>query len=618
MTPNSVPVGTTATNPTTGEKLKWDGSAWAKFKAETADPIKVGTTASDAKGNKVEWDGNQWKPLPNLAGRVKRLGQAIAPAAAGVETALSGARIGGEIGGPIGAVGGAVIGGAMAPFTERATQSIVTGDQFQAPSFHEVAKSAIINGVFSGAGEIGTALGAGKAAAVSPEIKAAIPELQTRASVQQAVRNREFWKGLGMNDAQITATLASPTAVQQAADDLYKATQTRQAFQTMVDSTRQDFNSRYSNVLGTVGKFEDIHADPGLIDILRDQTKDSFNELRNRMGPTPQTSKQFGGLPIEVVENLQNAIPKNASIEDLRAVNTQIRKLGQSPGLGNPAKAALKQIGDQVQTTIDDTLKSAGATPEQIGAIRGIDQDYGRWQDALYSLDPRSAKFSGEAANDLFDPMLKNPERAVELIKYAQKAEAMRPGEVMPQFRSAFLDKAIQEVKSVGGNDSAREAKAIGDLSRRWGGDKNTRIVLKTMFGDNSPVSNPDVLRQVVGSLSNPDIAKAKMASWAGKIQPPAWLIRLGVAYGLYSAITGSPTGPWTDMHKNPARFAAGMTGMILGTAFGGQVLSYGDRGLQSSYVDFVTNPNSDTLRNLGERLGAANTAIAAYPDSKN
>jgi hypothetical protein len=565
--------------------------------------------------------------------KLKRIGKAIAPSAAAMGSAITGSEVGGALGGPVGAVAGAAVGGAAAPFAARGTQALVTGEPYQGPSTREVVKSAVTNAAWTGVFAGLNSYLAGSAKEVAPEIESLPAEMKTHAAVTQAMQNRDFWQRMGLDDQQITETLSTPGALQQAADDLLKANRTKQAFQTMLDANREDFNTRYT-AAGTVeGKNvwqTPVDARPigesfekfGQGGEGQHELTPSFRGFLQRKGLELTQAGESGGpsvggvpwkqLPEKLREQIraQGGAPDTSqlNIEDLRDLRTELRE-NVPTGATNLDKQAAAQLNQQITTLYEDELRKAGTSSEQVGAIRAIDEDYARWSRAVKTLDPRSTRFGDEAADKLFSPMFRKPDQAVELIKYAQKAEDMRPGEVMPQFKSAFLDRAIQDVKTVSKGDPLKEAKAIGDLARKWGGDKNTRVVLKSLFGD-SPMSNPDTMRAVVGSLSNPDIAKAKMGGVFANIKPPAWLVRLGVAYSLYSALTGSPTGPWTDMHKNPARFAVGMTGMIMGTAFGGRILTYGETGLQNAYVNFVINPNATNLKTFGEAMGAANTAI--------
>src|ERR1700733_9708460 len=94
---------------------------------------------------------------PSAGTSLKRIGKAIAAPVAGMATAVGGAEAGGAVGGIPGAIAGGVIGGAAQPFVENATQSAVSGQHYQNPSAGDVAKSAIINGIFSGVGKLGEA-----------------------------------------------------------------------------------------------------------------------------------------------------------------------------------------------------------------------------------------------------------------------------------------------------------------------------------------------------------------------------------------------------------------------------------------------------------------------------
>jgi hypothetical protein len=95
---------------------------------------------------------------PSVGTRLKRIGKAIAPPAAGIGTAVEGAEIGGALGGPPGALAGAAVGGAASPFVERAMDASVNKQPFQAPSVGDVVRSTVANTAFTGAGLIGGGL----------------------------------------------------------------------------------------------------------------------------------------------------------------------------------------------------------------------------------------------------------------------------------------------------------------------------------------------------------------------------------------------------------------------------------------------------------------------------
>ena len=123
--------------------------------------------------------------------------------------------------------------------------------------------------------------------------------------------------------------------------------------------------------------------------------------------------------------------PPTFTIQDLRDIKTELREnLPSNPTpLEKKAAAQVQQAIDQLH---DSTLEKLGASNEQIGQIKGIDADYGRFADTVNTLDPRSEKFGQQAADALFSKALANPENAVQFTEMARQAGKL------PEFKSAL------------------------------------------------------------------------------------------------------------------------------------------------------------------------------------
>src|SRR4029077_2840235 len=100
-------------------------------------------------------------------------------------------------------------------------------------------------------------------------------------------------------------------------------------------------------------------------------------------------AKAYGGMPANMAESLEFTIPQNPTLNDLRKIRTQVAKVADSPSATNALKEAAGHINAQIGTTIDDTLSGLGETPEQAGARHALDQEWGRFQRTMNTLDPR-------------------------------------------------------------------------------------------------------------------------------------------------------------------------------------------------------------------------------------
>lgn len=583
--------------------------------------------------------------------RLKQVGRALAPTGAAMSGALAGGEEGGALGsafGPAGtAVGGIVgagVGGAAGAYMQRQTEAAATGQPFQPPSPRDVAKGAILNSVFTGLGEAGAGLARG--AKTESEVQAELAKLpqsqrtvgnikRIRQAIQdraegnaagfeqiraQDLRNRDFWKAHGLNDQQIASVMQSPSLQQELARSIQQAETTKGAFQTVINTGRDSFTKRYNTVLGDVGTFDSVQANQTAIPVLRERIHDELAQLSERMGPAQPDARQYGGITPQVVEGLQHGIPDNASVQDLRNVATQLRKLRSAPSMSNPAKAALNQIDEQLQTTIEDSLHDAGATKEQIAGIKAIDQDYGRFQDTIDTLDPRSEKFGTQVAKALFDPMAKDTGSAMNFIKLAQEADKVKPG-TMEQLRGAFVDKMFNEARVPA--EPMQEMKNLKKLQDMWGGDKESRAVMGAMFGKDSPLADPATFSRVVDGASKPEELSLKLQGsgaghnilkspyFQGVITYGAWAGILGASTrgGIFSAITGS---------QGPEKQALAVTAMLAGPPMINYIARSGSGPAQRAMVGFMTNPNTETaVKYAGEITGALTGSLSTQGDSK-
>ena len=192
------------------------------------------------------------------------------------------------------------------------------------------------------------------------------------------------------------------------------------------------------------------------------------------------------------------------------------------------------QIQSQADQLHDTTLEQLGASSEQIGRIKGIDADYGRFAETIHALDPRSEKFGEQAADALFGKALANPENAVQFTEMAREAGKL------PEFRQHFIENVINETKGAGGGP-VNQMKAMRKIQDKWGSSEAGSSVLKTVFGKDSPMADPVQASKVLGALDNGETRQQTRAERAvvGKVlhgwrdsrySPPSWAARRGAS----------------------------------------------------------------------------------------
>src|SRR5216684_4074874 len=216
-----------------------------------------------------------------VAGISRAVIETAVPVAAG---AAAGSMVGPEASAPVaGAVRtvGAALGGLLAPYAGYISDRLF-GEHPPAPTPREALHSAVVNAAWTSAGEVGGALT--KAASVEDSVRNELNNLpqaertvgrikQIRAALktqaekvtseaakvsQQDLRNRDFWKGHGLNDQQIDQVVSSPELQQELAQSIQRGQRLTAAYQTVKASTEGNFKDRYKAVLGP---FEDVKTD---------------------------------------------------------------------------------------------------------------------------------------------------------------------------------------------------------------------------------------------------------------------------------------------------------------------------------------------------------------------
>jgi hypothetical protein len=605
---------------------------------------------------------------PTAGERLKRIGKAIAAPAAGMATAVGGAEVGGAVGGIPGAIAGGVIGGAAQPFVEAGTQHAVTGQPYQGPSAGDVAKSAIINGIFTGVGKLGEAavkfgktedavrneltklpaaertMGKVKQIREALKMQASGAAAETAKATAQDLRNRDFWKAHGLDDHQIDSVMENPTLRDQLAQSIEAGGRYKQAFQSTLDATRQDFHNRYQPLLPdvpveskTLGEQMVSMAQGADSPKLKKWLTEEGQKLST--GPDPlqglipadelatMTPKQRQGyldalgkgksgadrLSSKATNRPQAAPVAEPAItrtpEQLQGVRTDLRKQLS----GNASNTDLRirgQIHDQLTKALQEPM-----SPEQRGAFNGLDAEYGRFQDVIDKLDPRSEKYGQQVANALFDPMVKDPEMATNFIRMAEEADKVHgSSSIMGNLREAFLSKALERTHVPG--QPFEELKALRKLQDQWGGNKASRVVMGEMFGKDSPLADPATFTKVVEAANDP--APLKLASKNPQVirsilSSPYF--QGAIAYNMIAMAAGNKGGsPIMGIMnpKSPEQFAEALVGLGLGSVGIGLAIRTGNASLSRALVKTINNPSAPNVaRYLTEFLGSGASAMA-------
>jgi hypothetical protein len=276
-----------------------------------------------------------------------------------------------------------------------------------------------------------------------------------------------------------------------------------------------------------------------------------------------------------------------------------------------------KKVANELNQKLTDTIHES-MKPEQRAAFDALDAEYGRFQDTIKKLDPRSGKFGSQISDLLFDKQLSNPEQAVNFVRMAQAAEQAHPGEVMPQLRASFMDHVLSETKQAAQGRPVEEMRLIQNLQKQWGGDKNARAVMGAVFGADSPMANMTTASKVLGSLANPDAVAAKgahtvLSDLAKGVTSHNFIVRLALFYGTYRAIAGGTGSPWKDL-GDPEKMIPPLMAMMVGGKMADFALGAADTQIQKAYVDFLLNPNSKSLSNVTSVLGGIGGAASGRP----
>jgi hypothetical protein len=298
---------------------------------------------------------------------------------------------------------------------------------------------------------------------------------------------------------------------------------------------------------------------------------------------------------------LPESAPKQFTVQEARDLNTELRE--NVPGQAtNLDKKAAGQLNDLIKGKYEQGIRDAGGTSEQIGALRGIDEDYGRFQEMLKTLDPRDEKYGSKVADALFDPMTKNPAAGSEFISMAKAAEKGNPG-TMDKLREAFNTRALE--KSSRGAAPVDQMEILQTLQKQWG-ENGSRSVLAGLFGKNSPWADPVLFSK---TLAVP-VDEAKLTGLAATMKKAA-----SAPYMLRAAVlVGASGGSMFAMYQHPDRIPE-ILGAMAGLAVGARLMGRMDIAGQRAYVNWRLNPGSpENFKTFMRVSGAMIGATAEMP----
>lgn len=610
--------------------------------------VPEGFVAESPKGTDLP---GSFADNPTFTQRLKRIGKAVTPAAVGTAIPIAaGYGLATAAGNPEAApaltsglrIAGNTIGGALAPYAEWASQKLM-GENPSTPSAGDVIKSTVMNGAFTALGEGGAVATKAAQGADAEQVRSALanvqPSQRTVANVRkirqgirdqaatsaqeaekvsaQDLRNRDFWKAHGLNDQQIDQVVQSPELQKQLGESIAAGGRYKQAFQDTLDHTRMTFDARYKPLLpnqsvdtSTLSEAMTKAAggadSPKLKAWLLSESQ-NLQQSDSLQGLIP--ADQLAGMSPEERADWQAAMKNwpggenGRTPEQLQGLRTDLRKQLS----GNASNTDL-QIRNQITKQLTDGIHST-QTPEQVGAFDALDQEYGRFQDVINKLDPRSEKYGAAVADAIFDPAAKDPETAMNFIRLAQNADdalgaADQGKTVMSNLREAFLNKALQETRVPG--KPMDELKTLRKLQDQWGGDKNTRAVMGAMFGKDSPLADPAQFTKVVEAAAEPEkTIKLAAAGTPHNILNSPYFQGV-IAFGLGAGAMGvKPGGLFQSLtgEKGPEQQMLAITSIMAGPWLIGKVIRSGNSPLQKAMVSYLTNPNAATAVRYASQL---------------
>lgn len=578
----------------------------------------------------------------------------VAPIAAGAASAML-PLVAPEAAIPV-KMGLAALGGGVAPYAEYAA-SKATGGNPELPDWKDAAHSAILNSLFEGAATGSTTLGAAErntaaettrmAKQVAPEMSRLPPELQTPENIRAAVKNRDFLKKFGMGDPEIDAALKDPAGtaerLQRSVDQGRKVVS---HFNEVTMAERGRFTKLYNTALGDQAtattqaapiaeQMRTIAQDPSEHE-LTPSFKSWLNRKANELDPPasgikdPSVKTDLGrkldpSNPAEkrLMDAMQAAglagAPPKASVLTVQGLRDLYTELGENipAGATNLDKKAAHDLQTSLTELRDKTMLDNGATHAQVEMLKGVDADYGLFQNTIRGLRPGSKEFGEQAAQAFFDTAKQNPTLALNFVRMAEDAGKL------PEFREQFLDKIVGDIQGAKGASGApgtpiNQMEVLRKLQTDWRTTKDGEQVLKSVFGKDSPMADPVTFSKVMGAADNPAAAENAKNSVAKFIRSPRTIANLAIFYGTYATMTGlmggKPSSPWSDLRNNPERAMAALAMTMLTHGAINRVMAHVEPATARAYANWVTNRDPEAFVKLIRMSGQTATALSSQP----
>lgn len=609
--------------------------------------------------------------------KLKSLGKKALVTGSGTLAAMAGPKVGAVAGGVLAAplgpeavpagvmIGrelGAAVGGGMVPVAEAGAAKAL-GENVELPSAGEIISSAGINLGFHVLGE--TTAARAKKLRAAGALDLPIEQLNP-VQVKQLVKNRDFWRSLGLPEAEIDSVTARPGAAALLEKQVAAGKQAKQAFQTVTDETRKSFTGQYAGLLGPhaetkteiqdIGKTMQLWAKgqgqheltPSFAGFLKRKSDEiassvgaddplakffSSEEIasmtpKQRQGYLSAIAPSSGKAPVKVTVSDSGApkstiasrnkaaepvvgVPttKQWNIQDIRDARTELREnlpAGATP-LDRKAHAQLDRMLVERQ---DAMLTQSGATPEQVTAVHALDEKWGQFQNTLKELRPDKKSFGADVSKALWSDSAKSPTMALNLIDMAQAAEKARPGEVMEPLRESFMqDLMAQARKGQVEGGPVNEMKVLRKFQDQWRGTQEGQAVLDSMFGKDSPLADPTQISNALGRLNDPN-ARNKFVKMMENAGPNSWLVR-GAALAAFAG------GSINSIRNHPEN-AVPVAATLLSLAVAGPLLARMTPTAQRAYVKFIMAPNPHTLKLLTSVAGASTIGLVTQPSPKD
>jgi hypothetical protein len=586
---------------------------------------KIGALASSYDPNAP---GGLAKDVKLAAGAVPVMASMFLPPGTGVATR----------------VGTAFLGGLLSPYAEAGTAKAL-GEPAEMPTLYSALKVAGMNAAFEGLAD--TSPGAIKAAQDVSELPKG---QQTFAQLTQQMRDKGFLEKLGMNEADIAEAMKNPEeAAAQLQKSIGQGNAVKDVFRktTLAEGERLHgrFDAAYGDQITATGKVGDIGDSMSQVAAQAKASPGSMspgfqNWLEKKGKMLNGQSVETAPAPGEVVrsageKSLTEAEPgMRAQIEaqrrgitdkhDLLEISNKARAAAKENAVAGPAGLGVEDIADlrsqmsrnlpanptpmerkaaeafnaQITSRWEETLRANHATEEQIGQLKGVYEEWGRFKQTVNGLRPGSQKFGEQTADAFFQTAKSNPTLALNFATMAEKAGKM------PEFQEAWLKQLTQEMHGAAGGP-INQMEIVQKLQTQWRSTEDGQAVLNAVWGKESPMSNPVELSKFLGSLNQKGTTDqlARAGKTVGNI---GFTGRQMIAIGFLG-------GGIATVYQHPERLPYAIA--ALGTmVVAGNLMPRMSAGGQRAMIKMLSVPNPENVSTFLHVAGPALTAGVSQP----